>query len=70
MARLPVRISISRKDRQSPDELLRTGIQPVRVVLRALALLHLSEGVTAPEIARFLKKLTAKAAGIVMAAYW
>jgi putative transposase len=61
MARRPIRISVSRKDRQRIDELLSSGVQPVRVVLRALALLHLSDGVTAPDAARFLKKLTGKA---------
>ena len=61
MARRPIRISVSRRDRQTLDELLNAGIQPVRVILRALALLHLSDGSTAPDIARSLKKLTAKA---------
>ena len=61
MARRPIRISVSRRDRQTLDELLHAGIQPVRVILRALALLHLSDGSTAPDIARSLKKLTAKA---------
>jgi hypothetical protein len=61
MARRPIRISVSRRNRQTLDELLNAGIQPVRVILRALALLHLSDGSTAPDIARSLKKLTAKA---------
>jgi hypothetical protein len=61
MARRPIRISFSRKDRQLLDELLSTGVQPVRVVLRALALLHLADGSTAPGTALSLKKLTAKA---------
>jgi len=61
MARRPIRISVSRRDRQTLDVLLNAGIQPVRVILRALALLHLSDGSTAPDIARSLKKLTAKA---------
>ena len=61
MARRPIRISVSRKDRKRLDELLSSGVQPVRVVLRALALLHLSEGSTAPDTALSLKKLTAKA---------
>ena len=33
----------------------------MRVILRALALLHLADGSTAPETAYSLKKLTAKA---------
>jgi hypothetical protein len=61
MARRPIRISVSRKARQSLDELLSTGVQPVRVVLRALALLHLADGSSAPATVQALKKLTAKA---------
>ena len=61
MSRRPIRISVLRKDRRLLDELLRSGVQPVRVVLRALALLHLADGSTAPDTARSLKKLTAKA---------
>jgi putative transposase len=61
MGRRPVRISVSRKDRQAIHELSSSGVQPVRVVLRALALLHLAEGSTAPDTVRSLKKLTAKA---------
>jgi len=61
MARRPIRITVSRKDRQEINQLLNAGVQPVRVVLRALALLHLADGATAPETARSLKKLTAKA---------
>jgi hypothetical protein len=61
MPRRPIRISVSSKDRKLLDELLRSGVQPVRVILRALALLHLAEGSSAPETARSLKKLTAKA---------
>jgi hypothetical protein len=61
MARRPIRVAVSRNDRQKIDELLNAGVQPVRVVLRALALLHLADGATAPETGRCLKKLTAKA---------
>ena len=61
MARRPIRIAVSRKDRKRLDALLSGGVQPVRVVLRALALIHLAEGSTAPDAARSLKKLTAKA---------
>ena len=57
----PIRITVSRKDRQEINELLNAGVQPVRVILRALALLHLADGATAPETARSLKKFTAKA---------
>ena len=61
MARRPIRISVSRKDRKSLNELLTSGVQPVRGVLRALALIHPGDGSTAPDTARSLKKLTAKA---------
>jgi hypothetical protein len=61
MARRPIRISVSSKDRELIDELLSSTVQPVRVVLRALVLLHLAEGATAPAIALSLKKLTSKA---------
>jgi hypothetical protein len=47
MARRPIRISVSNKDRRLIDELLSSSVQPVRVLLRALALLHLAEGATA-----------------------
>jgi len=40
---------------------LRSSVQPVRVVFRALALLHLAEGSTAPDTARSVKRLTPKA---------
>jgi putative transposase len=55
--RLEVRIS--HKDEKKLDELLRGGLQPVRVVLRALALLQLAEGQTPPKVAGNLR-LTAK----------
>jgi putative transposase len=61
MARRPIRVSVSRKDRKHLHELLNGGVQPVRVVLRALALIHLGNGSTAPDTARSLMKLTAKA---------
>ena len=61
MARRPLRITVSRKDRKTLDGLLSGGIQSVRVVFRALALLHLADGSSAPEAARSLKKLTPKA---------
>jgi hypothetical protein len=66
MARNPIRISVSRKDKHALNELLSAGVQSVRVALRALALLHLSDGSTAPDIARALKKLTAKAVRTIL----
>ena len=56
--RLSVRLSNS--DREELRELLRRGIQPVRTVLRALALLQLDVGQVASEVGTNLQ-LTAKA---------
>lgn len=69
MARLRLRIAISRKDRAVLDELLKCGIQPVRVVLRALALVHLGDGATVAETARCVKKLTPKAVRVIAHRY-
>jgi len=60
MARGPLRITVSRKDRKALEELLSSGVQAVRVVLRAIALLHLADGQTAPVIAGFLRVVTPK----------
>jgi hypothetical protein len=65
MSRRAVRISVSGKDRKSVDDLLSSSVQPVRVVLRALALLHLADGSTAPDTARSVKRLTAKAVRLI-----
>jgi putative transposase len=64
MARRPIRISVSSKDRKPINELLSSTVQPVRVVLRALALLHLAEGATAPATALSLKKLNVEGSPI------
>ncbi len=60
MARRPIPIRIKPKDFAQLGELLRRGVQQVRVVLRALALRQLGGGVTAPQVAQTLP-LTAKA---------
>ena len=60
MARPALRIEITSKDKKELRKLLGGGIQQVRVVLRALALLQLAEGVSAPRIAGMLP-LTAQA---------
>ena len=52
MARPALRIDVSTKDQKELRELLSGGVQQVRVVLRALALLQLAKGVPAPQIAR------------------
>jgi transposase len=51
MGHLALRIEVKQKDRKKLKELLRGGLQQVRVVLRALALLQLAKGVSAPRIA-------------------
>ena len=50
MARPALRIEVATKDQKELHGLLSGGVQPVRVVLRALALLQLSKGVSAPRI--------------------
>ena len=51
MARPALRFEISTKDQTELHGLLSGGVQQVRVVLRALALLQLAKGVSAPRIA-------------------
>jgi putative transposase len=54
MARPALHIDISAKDQKHLHKLVSGGVQQVRVVLRALALLQLAEGVSAPRIARMI----------------
>ena len=51
MGRPPLSIAITLKDQKELAELLSGGVQQVRVVLRALALLQLAKGAGAPQIA-------------------
>jgi putative transposase len=51
MARPALRIDITKKDQKELKELLSGGVQQVRVVLRALALMQTAKGVSAPRIA-------------------
>ena len=51
MARAALRIEVTSKDRKALRKLLSGGVQQVRVVLRAVALLQLAKGVSAPRIA-------------------
>jgi len=51
MARPALRIDVSSKDQKALRKLLSGGVQQVRVVLRAWALLQLANGVAAPRIA-------------------
>jgi putative transposase len=60
MARRPVPIKVKPKDLNRIAELLRGGIQQVRVVLRALVLRQLADGFAAPKVGRTLP-LTPKA---------
>lgn len=50
MARPPLRIGINAKDQKELRRLLSGGVQQVRVVLRALSLLQLAKGVSAPRV--------------------
>jgi len=60
MGRPALSIEIKQRDQNKLTDLLRGGIQQVRVVLRALALLQLAQGVSAPRIASVIP-LTAQA---------
>jgi putative transposase len=60
MARPPLPLQVSAKDKKELKELLSGGVQQVRVVLRAVALLQLTQGVSAPRVARTIP-LTAQA---------
>jgi transposase len=51
MGRPTLRIEVSTKDQKELQILVSAGVQQVRVVLRALALLQLAKGVSAPHIA-------------------
>lgn len=59
MARPALRIALTRKDETALESLLAGGLQPVRVVQRALALLQLAEGMNAPQVAKMVR-LTAQ----------
>ena len=52
MGRQPLKIDVTKKDQQELRSLLNGGVQQVRVVLRALALLQLTEDVSAPQVAK------------------
>ena len=59
-ARPPLSIEVAPKDQKNSRKLLSGGVQQVRVVLRALALLQLAKGASAPRIAGVVP-LTAQA---------
>ena len=54
MPRTALRVQVSAKDQVALKKLLRGGIEQVRVVLRAVALLQLAAGNSAPQIAKVL----------------
>jgi putative transposase len=54
MGRPPLSIDVPQKDQKELARLLSGGIQQVRVVLRALALLQLAKGASAPQIANVI----------------
>ena len=55
-----LRVRLKKADRDKLDDMLSGGIQPVRTVLRALALSHLHEGKSVSEVAETVR-LTPKA---------
>jgi len=59
MARRPIPIRIKARDLVRIEEILRSGVEQVRVVIRALALRQLAQGSAAPRVAQSLP-LTAK----------
>ena len=59
MSRRALHIQLSKREEQELQQLLSGGLQQVRVVLRALALLQLTKGATAPQVAETVA-LTAK----------
>jgi transposase len=54
MSRRALRIEVTKKDRRELERMLSGGVQPVRSVLRAMALLQLSKSISAPRIAEFI----------------
>ena len=54
MGRQLLNIDISEHDQQQLRRILKRGVQQVRVVLRALALLQLAKKVSAPQIAKMI----------------
>ena len=60
MGRPPLNIDVTDKDQRELRSLLKGGVQQVRVVLRALALLQLAQDASAPQIGKVIP-LTAQA---------
>lgn len=55
MSRRAIRLQLSNPDQSELKKLLAGGVQQVRVTLRALALLRLQQGFTAPQVARMVQ---------------
>jgi transposase len=55
MGRPPLTIDVAKKDLQELRKLVKSGVQQVRVVLRALALLQMAEHTPAPQIAKLVQ---------------
>ena len=55
MSRPPLPFRLKAQDAKALDALLRGGVQQVRVVLRAMALRQLSQGISAPEVAKLVR---------------
>jgi transposase len=60
MSRRRIPIRVKARDLTHLEQMVRTGVQQVRVTVRALALRQLAQGVVAPQVAQSLP-LTAKA---------
>jgi transposase len=54
MSRPALRIDVRKKDQRELEKMLSGGVQPVRAVLRAMALMQLARGISAPRIAEFV----------------
>jgi putative transposase len=54
MGRPPLSIEVIQRDQRELAKILGGGVQPVRVILRALSLLQLAKGISAPRIASMI----------------
>ncbi len=55
MSRRAIRLELSAGDQRELKQLLSGGVQQVRVTLRALALLRIGQGFTAPQVAQMVQ---------------
>ena len=53
-----LQIQLSSEDHEQLQTLLSGGVQPVRSILRALSLIQMVQGVSAPQIARLVPTLS------------